>query len=119
MIIRKKCQVLTLYINPCKVCKLFLTTVCEIFDNIFMNKFGWLPDFPSIYDFTVETDEVSDKLQSLRQKVSVKGMLERVGVMGGGGGGLPAKVDLRQWCSPIEDQENIGSCTAHAGVGWV
>jgi C1A family cysteine protease len=83
-----------------------------------MNKFGWLPDFPSIYDFTIETDDVSEKLQSFRQKVSVKGMLERAGVMGGGGG-LPSKVDLRQWCSPVEDQESIGSCTAHAGVGLV
>ncbi|MFM7882114.1 MAG: C1 family peptidase, partial [Microcystis panniformis] len=32
---------------------------------------------------------------------------------------LPAGVDLRPWCSPIEDQKNIGSCTAHAGVGLV
>ena len=83
-----------------------------------MNRFGWLPDFPSIYDFTVETDGISDKLQSLRQKDSIKEMLSRAGVTGGGVG-LPAKVDLRQWCSPIEDQETIGSCTAHAGVGLV
>ncbi len=30
---------------------------------------------------------------------------------------LASKVDLSQWCSPIEDQGRIGSCTAHAGVG--
>lgn len=27
------------------------------------------------------------------------------------------KVDLREWCSPVEDQGALGSCTAHAGVG--
>lgn len=27
------------------------------------------------------------------------------------------KVDLSNWCSPIEDQGRLGSCTAHAGVG--
>jgi C1A family cysteine protease len=30
---------------------------------------------------------------------------------------LSSKTDLRQWCSPIEDQGQLGSCTAHAGVG--
>ena len=30
-----------------------------------------------------------------------------------------ASVDLREWCSPIEDQGQIGSCTAHAGVGML
>jgi C1A family cysteine protease len=32
---------------------------------------------------------------------------------------LPAQVDLRQWCSPIEDQRMLGSCTANAAVGVV
>jgi C1A family cysteine protease len=32
---------------------------------------------------------------------------------------LPASVDLRAWCSPIEDQGALGSCTANAGVGLV
>jgi C1A family cysteine protease len=31
----------------------------------------------------------------------------------------PTAVDLREWCSPIEDQKSIGSCTAHAGVGML
>lgn len=29
----------------------------------------------------------------------------------------PLRVDLRKWCSPIEDQGTIGACTAHAVVG--
>lgn len=32
---------------------------------------------------------------------------------------MPAKVDLRQWCSPIENQLQIGLCTAQAAVGVV
>jgi C1A family cysteine protease len=32
---------------------------------------------------------------------------------------LPAKQDLRKWCSPIEDQKSLGSCTANAGVGMI
>jgi C1A family cysteine protease len=31
----------------------------------------------------------------------------------------PASVDLRPWCSPIENQGQLGSCTAHAAVGVV
>ncbi len=32
-------------------------------------------------------------------------------------GTLPARVDLRPWCSPIEDQGDVGSCAANAAVG--
>ena len=32
---------------------------------------------------------------------------------------LPISVDLREWCSPIEDQGSIGSCTAQAGAGVI
>jgi C1A family cysteine protease len=32
---------------------------------------------------------------------------------------LPSKQDLRKCCSPIEDQGQLGSCTANAGVGLV
>jgi C1A family cysteine protease len=32
---------------------------------------------------------------------------------------LPKIVNLRQWCSPIENQLNLGSCTAHAWAGLI
>lgn len=32
---------------------------------------------------------------------------------------LPASVDLRVHCSPIEDQLGLGSCTAQAGAGVI
>ena len=32
---------------------------------------------------------------------------------------LPSKKDLRKWCSPVEDQKSLGSCTANAGVGMI
>lgn len=32
---------------------------------------------------------------------------------------LPASVDLRDYCSPVEDQGMLGSCTAHAGAGVI
>jgi len=80
---------------------------------------GWLPDYPDLRDDTVDTDEVRLKLQSLGQIKSIKEMLQKVGVQGAQKLQLPASVDLRRWCSPIEDQENLGSCTAQAGVGLV
>lgn len=67
---------------------------------------GWLPDYPDFRDYTVE------------QK-TVKTMLTPTGVVKTSAPALPVNVDLRAWCSPVEDQGSIGSCTAHAGVGMV
>jgi C1A family cysteine protease len=80
---------------------------------------GWLPDYPDFRDYTVERDNVSLKLKQLGQRDSVKGMLMKIGVLRPMNSALPTSVDLRQWCSPVEDQGEIGSCTAHAGVGVV
>ncbi|MBI5117900.1 cysteine protease [Candidatus Poribacteria bacterium] len=79
---------------------------------------GWLPDYPSFKDYPVTHDVVSPRLRMLGQKDSVKTMLNKVGV-GDFKAKLATSVDLRQWCSPIENQLNLGSCTAHAGVGIV
>ncbi|MCX7950030.1 MAG: hypothetical protein N2509_07945, partial [Treponemataceae bacterium] len=65
---------------------------------------GWIPDYPDFRDFTEETEEVKAVLGKARAEK---------------GRGLPSSVDLRQWCSPVEDQGALGSCTAHAGVGLV
>ncbi|GBD51468.1 cysteine protease [Microcystis aeruginosa NIES-298] len=79
---------------------------------------GWLPDYPDIRDVTFQSERVPSKLQALGQP-SVKQMLAKVGATTSAPAALPTSVDLRPWCSPIEDQQTIGSCTAHAGVGLV
>lgn len=81
---------------------------------------GWLPDYPDIRDVTSQSDVASTRLKSLGQP-SIKQMLGKVGQAGSKAptATLPNSVDLRPWCSPIEDQASIGSCTAHAGVGLV
>jgi len=66
---------------------------------------GWLPPMPDLRDYSVEHQDIKDvakKLGLMSKKLSI-----------------PVTVDLREWCSPIENQLNIGSCTAHAGVGVV
>ena len=71
-------------------------------------RFGWLRDLPSIQDFTAE-------------HAKVKPLLAKVHKAGAAGApaSLAASADLRAWCSPIENQLNLGSCTANAGVGMV
>src|SRR5215217_1297282 len=66
---------------------------------------GWLRDHPSLRDYTVEQEEVTALLKGTSvPKAPAK---------------LPASKDLRTWCSPIEDQGSLGSCTAQAGVGML
>lgn len=80
---------------------------------------GWLPDYPDFRDYTVEKKEVPTKLKALGQHESIKSMLKQVGVVELKKAALPTSVNLTAWCSPIENQGSIGSCTAHAGVGLV
>jgi len=68
---------------------------------------GWLPDYPDHRDFTLETPRISRELC----KVGLGNGTAKVE--------LPTSVDLREWCSPIENQESIGSCTAQAAAGLV
>jgi C1A family cysteine protease len=67
---------------------------------------GYLRDLPDIRDYHADTDSIRKILKSSKPlKEAVKA--------------VPSAVDLREWCSPIEDQKSIGSCTAHAGVGML
>jgi len=67
---------------------------------------GWLPDYPDFRDYTAGHQ-------------AVKAMLETIGVDKPLKVTLPAATDLREWCSPVENQGSLGSCTANAGVGMV
>jgi C1A family cysteine protease len=79
---------------------------------------GWLPDYPDFRDYTIEKDTVSGRLKSFGQRPITK-MLGDVGVTKTVSTTTPDKHDVKQWCPPIENQLNLGSCTANAGVGLV
>jgi C1A family cysteine protease len=66
---------------------------------------GWQPDLPDFRDYTADEPQVRSVLSKSRP---LKALAAKK---------LAASVDLRAWCSPIEDQGNLGSCTANAGVG--
>lgn len=67
---------------------------------------GWLPPLPDLRDYTEEQPQVAE-------------MVERLGISPTAGPApqAPASVDLRAWCSKIENQGSLGSCTAHAVWG--
>ncbi len=67
---------------------------------------GWLPDYPDFRDYTEGHEEIN-------KVIAPTGILKKAGVK------IPASVDLRVWCSPIENQLSLGSCTAHAGISIV
>ncbi len=78
-----------------------------------MHGLGWLRDYPDFRDYTVDQTQPTSK-QKAEEEPPVNEMRARLLKPRKS---LPAKVDLRQWCSPIEDQGELGSCTANAGVG--
>jgi len=80
---------------------------------------GWLKDLPDFRDNTPSTKDLNKKQVARGVKESVSEILSRVnkGRRTGTPKKLSTKMDLTEWCSPIEDQGQLGSCTAHAGVG--
>ena len=74
---------------------------------------GWIPDYPDFRDYTEETEEVREILRTTG--LAVRGGAARVR----SSKELPAAADLREWCSPVEDQGRLGSCTAQAGAGII
>lgn len=68
---------------------------------------GWLPQMPDLRDYSDRNDEVEPMTKALGLKETRKVQ------------NMPKFVDLREWFSPIENQLNLGSCTANAVVGVV
>ncbi|HEV8285331.1 MAG TPA: C1 family peptidase [Chitinophagaceae bacterium] len=66
---------------------------------------GWLPDYPDFRDYDLRTPEIKEVFRGTK--------------LANGKLSLPASVDLRPWCSPVENQGSLGSCTANAGVGLI
>jgi len=65
---------------------------------------GWTRDNPDQRDYTLKHEKVRGLMNKLKlEKADTKK--------------LKTSVDLREWCSPIENQGAIGSCTANAGAG--
>ncbi len=70
----------------------------------FIKGMGWERDLPDFRDLTVVAPEI-EEIRS--ESKSLKATKKKP----------PSTVNLRQWCSPVEDQGNLGSCTANAGAG--
>lgn len=74
---------------------------------------GWIPDYPDFRDYTEETEDVREILRTTGlpfQSAAKKSRQVKE---------PPASADLREWCSPVEDQGLLGSCTAQAGAGII
>jgi len=69
--------------------------------------FGWIPDYPDNRDYTKDTTEISLLLKAGKGKREKEKSSET----------LPTTTDLRQYCSPIVNQGELGSCTANAASG--
>lgn len=77
---------------------------CEVFGT------GWLPPMPDLRDYTEESADIPEFAKKLGLKPEGKELKAEA---------LPSSMDLREWCSPIENQLDLGSCTAHAAVGVI
>jgi len=67
---------------------------------------GWLPPMPDLRDYSEEHPDIA-------------AMLKPLGIAGKKKVTLKASASLRQYCSKVENQGNLGSCTAHAAMGIV
>lgn len=66
---------------------------------------GWLPPRPDLRDYTKEQTEI----KALSKKLGI-GVNKKQ---------ASTSVDIRNYCSPVENQGNLGSCTANAAAGII
>jgi C1A family cysteine protease len=75
-------------------------------ENKISYAFGWVHEYPDFRDYSPQHEKIVPILTNLN-------MVEVAGTE------LPTKIDLSPWCSPVEEQKELGSCTANAGVGMI
>lgn len=84
---------------------------------------GWIRDLPDFRDNTPDTVKLSKKQEERGNTEPVNSILRRLNdnsrlsAKAKAAADKSKKEDLRAYCSPIEDQGELGSCTANAGVG--
>jgi C1A family cysteine protease len=65
---------------------------------------GWIRDYPDFRDYTIDHP-------------AVRTMTDSIGLTRTARSGIPPSADLRPFCPPVENQLDLGSCTANAGIG--
>jgi len=68
---------------------------------------GWIRDLPDWRDVMVGSKKANDVQGQYDSFTSFRATT------------FPTSADLRQWCTPVEDQMNLGSCTSQAVAGGV
>ena len=79
--------------------------------SIKIKGFGRKRDLNDIRDYTPNSEQIKnidDKAFNIA--------LNSNKAMKASSGTFPTSIDNRKWCSPVENQGNLGSCTAHAGT---
>ena len=77
---------------------------------------GWLQPLPDLRDYTDQTPKIVEILNRINENKTGK---MKVSAKRTKTAALPAKVDLRKSFPPVRDQKDLGSCSAHAGIGIV
>lgn len=67
---------------------------------------GWLPDQPDFRDYTFASPE----LAGIAKKLKLNSVDATT---------IPTSADISKYCSPVEDQGQLGSCTANAAAGLI
>jgi len=78
---------------------------------------GWIPDIPSTTDYLPDHELVAPLLAKTSVLTEARAAKGKSGRAAAPPQQLPRKVDLRGGFPPIEDQGQLGSCTANAAVG--
>ena len=86
---------------------------------------GWLPDIPSVKDYTEDSPEIAPLINRTRIRATrhagtpAQGRRQGAAAAAAPAPAIATQVDLRAYFSPIEDQGSIGSCTANSAVALV
>jgi len=76
---------------------------------------GWLAPQPDLRDFT----PLHRQITTFNKKLNFSGQKSKGSALLAPRSPFNSSVDLREWCSPIENQLDLGACTAHAAAGIV